>query len=266
MRYLKHFPVNDSKALTSSVLTPPPPTGLGGNSPKDEQKGQVAATYQQQQKQAQSQMQTQANLITSQMAGQQQQAQMAGHQQGQMVGGQQVYTSSGQVVTQLANHVGPGVTNAPNTVVGGQVVQNPTVVVSAGQQPGGQPLLFQQMTPAQQLQLQQMQLQHQAQHLKKMRRQDQAAALQQQLITQGKISPTPLRKDAPTAVPGLQQLQNLQQQHLAGKVGARVNSNLPTAALLQQSTIATSDGKPRMLVMPGQTIPTSETPLSSLHR
>nr|XP_027236805.1 uncharacterized protein LOC113828064 [Penaeus vannamei] len=240
--------------------------GLGGNSPKDEQKGQVAATYQQQQKQAQSQMQTQANLITSQMAGQQQQAQMAGHQQGQMVGGQQVYTSSGQVVTQLANHVGPGVTNAPNTVVGGQVVQNPTVVVSAGQQPGGQPLLFQQMTPAQQLQLQQMQLQHQAQHLKKMRRQDQAAALQQQLITQGKISPTPLRKDAPTAVPGLQQLQNLQQQHLAGKVGARVNSNLPTAALLQQSTIATSDGKPRMLVMPGQTIPTSETPLSSLHR
>ncbi|XP_037773475.1 uncharacterized protein LOC119569342 [Penaeus monodon] len=239
--------------------------GLGGNSPKDEQKGQVVSTYQQQ-KQAQSQIQTQANLITSQMAGQQQQAQMAGHQQGQMVGPQQVYTSSGQVVTQLANHVGPGVANVPNTVVGGQVVQNPTVVVSAGQQPGGQPLLFQQMTPAQQLQLQQMQLQHQAQHLKKMRRQDQAAALQQQLITQGKISPTPLRKDAPAAVPGLQQLQNLQQQHLAGKVGARVNSNLPTAALLQQSTIATSDGKPRMLVMPGQTIPTTETPLSSLHR
>nr|XP_045614121.1 uncharacterized protein LOC123767957 isoform X2 [Procambarus clarkii] len=107
-----------------------------------------------------------------------------------------------------------------------------------------------------------------------MRRQDQAAALQQQLMSQGKLSPTPIRKDVTAAtVSGLQQLQNLQQQqqqqqqqHMANKFVGRVATSLPTAALLQQSTIATSDTKPRMLIMPGQPISTSESPLSSLQR
>lgn len=181
--------------------------------------------------------------------------------QGQVVGPQQV--SAGQAITQMGNHVVPSV---QQSVVGGQLVQNPAVVVSAGQI-GNQSLPFQQMTPAQQLQLQQMQLQHQAQHLKKMRRQDQAAALQQQLLTQGKVSPTPMRKDPTGGVAGLQQLQNLQQQQqLAGKIVGRVTTSLPTAALLQQSTIATSDSKPRVLVMPGQNIATTESPLTSLQR
>lgn len=181
--------------------------------------------------------------------------------QGQVVGPQQV--SAGQTITQMGNHVVPSV---QQSMVGGQLVQNPAVVVSAGQM-GNQSLPFQQMTPAQQLQLQQMQLQHQAQHLKKMRRQDQAAALQQQLLTQGKVSPTPLRKDTSGGVASLQQLQNLQQQQqLAGKIVGRVTTSLPTAALLQQSTIATSDSKPRVLVMPGQNIAPTESPLTSLQR
>lgn len=181
--------------------------------------------------------------------------------QGQVVGPQQV--SAGQTITQMGNHVVPSV---QQSMVGGQLVQNPAVVVSAGQM-GNQSLPFQQMTPAQQLQLQQMQLQHQAQHLKKMRRQDQAAALQQQLLTQGKVSPTPMRKDTSGGVASLQQLQNLQQQQqLAGKIVGRVATSLPTAALLQQSTIATSDSKPRVLVMPGQNIANTESPLTSLQR
>ena len=148
---------------------------------------------------------------------------------------------------QLGNHMGQAGTN------------NPNLVTSTG-------MLFQQMTPAQQLQLQQMQMQHQAQHMKKMRGRDQAALLQQQVLQQqlqhqGKISPTPLRKDLIGGPHALQQLQNAQQQHLANKLG-RVSSSVPTAALLQQSTIATSDGKQRMLMMPIS----GETPLSSLQR
>lgn len=236
--------------------------GLGGNSPKDEHKGPITSQHQQQQvltsqaqTQAQQLMNTQGTTINSQR--------QLVNSQGQVVGQQQV--SAGQTVTQMGNHVVPSV---QQSVMGGQLVQNPAVVVSAGQI-GNQSLPFQQMTPAQQLQLQQMQLQHQAQHLKKMRRQDQAAALQQQLLTQGKVSPTPMRKDATGAVTGLQQLQNLQQQQqqqLAGKIVGRVATSLPTAALLQQSTIATSDSKPRVLVMPGQNIPTTESPLTSLQR
>lgn len=244
--------------------------GLGGSSPKEEQKGNLATSQQQQQQSQQqhqqlltSQAQTQAQLINSQGTAINSQGQLV-NSQGQVVGQQQVFTTSGQVVTQLANHVGP---NVQASVLGGQVMQNPPVMVNAAQQVGTQHLPFQQMTPAQQLQLQQMQLQHQAQHLKKMRRQDQAAALQQQLLSQGKVSPTPIRKDSPATVTSLQQLQNLQQQHLAGKMVGRVaTTSLPTAALLQQSTIATSESKPRLLVMPAQGVPTSETPLSSLQR
>ncbi|KAK3858831.1 hypothetical protein Pcinc_035007 [Petrolisthes cinctipes] len=211
--------------------------GLGGTSPKDEHKGNIVTSQHQPQQQQQlltSQAQAQGQLITSQGT--------TINSQGQLV------NSQGQIVAQVANHVSPSV---QASVVGAQVANNPTVVVSAGQP---HPLPFQQMTPAQQLQLQQMQLQHQAQHLKKMRRQDQAAALQQQLLTQGKVSPTPPRKDV---TGGLQQL--------AGKMVGRVATSLPTAALLQQSTIATSDSKPRVLVMPGH--PTaSESPLTSLQR
>ena len=129
-------------------------------------------------------------------------------------------------------------------------------------------MFFQQMTPAQQLQLQQMQMQHQAQHMKKMRGRDQAALMQQQaqlqqLQQQGKISPIPLRKDmmGGGAMNVLHQMQGAQ-QHLMNKMGGRVSSSVPTAALLQQSTIATSDGKQRMLMMP---LP-GETPISSLQR
>lgn len=235
-------------------------TGLGGNSPKEEQKGTIATSQHQQQQLLTSQAQSQAQLISSQGTSINSQGQLV-NSQGQVVGPQQV--SAAQNITQMGNHVVPSV---QQSVVGGQLVQNPAVVVSAGQI-GTQSLPFQQMTPAQQLQLQQMQLQHQAQHLKKMRRQDQAAALQQQLLTQGKVSPTPLRKDATGGVAGLQQLQNLQQQQqLAGKIVGRVTTSLPTAALLQQSTIATSDSKPRVLVMPGQNIATTESPLTSLQR
>lgn len=236
-------------------------TGLGGNSPKEEQKGNIATSQHQQQQLLTSQAQSQAQLMSTQGTTINSQGQLV-NSQGQVVGPQQV--STGQTITQMGNHVVPSV---QQSVVGGQLVQNPAVVVSAGQI-GPQALPFQQMTPAQQLQLQQMQLQHQAQHLKKMRRQDQAAAIQQQLLTQGKVSPTPMRKDATGGVAGLQQLQNLQQQQqqLAGKIVGRVTSNLPTAALLQQSTIATSDSKPRVLVMPGQNIATTESPLTSLQR
>lgn len=238
--------------------------GLGGNSPKEEQKGNITTSQHQQQQQVlTSQPQSQAQLISTQATGINSQGQLI-NSQGQVVGQQQV--SGGQAVTQMGNHVVPSV---QQSMMGGQLVQNPAVVVSAGQL-ANQSMPFQQMTPAQQLQLQQMQLQHQAQHLKKMRRQDQAAALQQQLLTQGKVSPTPMRKDATGAVAGLQQLQNLQhqqqQQQLAGKIVGRVANSLPTAALLQQSTIATSDSKPRVLVMPGQNIPTTESPLTSLQR
>lgn len=235
-------------------------TGLGGNSPKEEQKGNIATSQAQQQQLLTSQAQSQAQLISSQGTTINSQGQLV-NSQGQVVGPQQV--SAAQNIAQMGNHVVPSV---QQSVVGGQLVQNPAVVVSAGQI-GPQSLPFQQMTPAQQLQLQQMQLQHQAQHLKKMRRQDQAAALQQQLLTQGKVSPTPMRKDATGGVAGLQQLQNLQQQQqLAGKIVGRVTTSLPTAALLQQSTIATSDSKPRVLVMPGQNIATTESPLTSLQR
>lgn len=235
-------------------------SGLGGNSPKEEHKGNIATSQHQQQQLLTSQAQSQAQLMSTQGTTINSQGQLV-NSQGQVVGPQQV--SAGQTITQMGNHVVPSV---QQSVVGGQLVQNPAVVVSAGQI-GNQSLPFQQMTPAQQLQLQQMQLQHQAQHLKKMRRQDQAAALQQQLLTQGKVSPTPLRKDTSGGVAGLQQLQNLQQQQqLAGKIVGRVTTSLPTAALLQQSTIATSDSKPRVLVMPGQSITTTESPLTSLQR
>ena len=234
--------------------------GLGGNSPKEEHKGNIATSQHQQQQVLTSQAQSQAQLINNQGTAINSQGQLV-NSQGQVVG-QQV--SAGQAVTQMGNHVVSGV---QQSMVGGQLVQNPAVVVSGGQLPN-QSMPFQQMTPAQQLQLQQMQLQHQAQHLKKMRRQDQAAALQQQLLTQGKVSPTPMRKDPTGAVTGLQQLQmqQQQQQQLAGKIVGRVANSLPTAALLQQSTIATSDSKPRVLVMPGQNIPTTESPLTSLQR
>lgn len=105
-----------------------------------------------------------------------------------------------------------------------------------------QQLQMQQMTPQQQLQLQQLQMQQ----LKKLRGRDQmtAAILQQQAALQGqhfphsKVSPTPLRKDVFGGVGAAIQ------QQLQG--GQRIGRNIPTAALLQQSTISTSDGKTRV--------------------
>lgn len=134
----------------------------------------------------------------------------------------------------MANHVGPGCNNA--------VTQQALLMQQLTPQ---QQLQLQQMTPQQQLQLQQMQLQHQAQHLKKLRGRDQMttallqqqAALHQQHLQQNKISPAPLRKDIFGGVGAAIQ------QQLAGQ---RVGRNIPTAALLQQSTISTSDGKTRV--------------------
>ena len=146
------------------------------------------------------------------------------------LGGQTVLASNGQVIAApIPNHIAAPA--LPQTVVAGQLVQPPQLVNSVGQ-----PIV---LSAAQQLQLQQMQLQHQAQHLKKLRGRDHAAALlQQQAALQhqlhpGKISPTPLRRDIAAGFHGLQ-------QQIGSKIG-RVASSLPTAALLSQSTVSTSD-------------------------
>ena len=146
--------------------------------------------------------------------------------QGQLIpGGQAVLAPNGQVIAApMANHIGP-----QPVVAAGQLHQ---LLNSAGQ-----PIV---LTAAQQLQLQQVQLQQQAHQLKKLRGRDQAAALLQQQaalqhhITQGKISPTPLRRsDIAAGLHGLQ-------QQISGKLG-RAASAIPTAALLCQSTVSTSD-------------------------
>lgn len=166
------------------------------------------------------------------------------------VGGKAVITSTGQIINQIPNHIANQIaTTLPQTVMTGQVIQNPQLVNSAGQ-----PLIIQQMTPAQQLQLQQMQLQHQAQHLKKIRGRDQASMLQQQAAIQqqlhpGKISPTPLRRDLSSGLAGIQ-------QQLGNKLG-RLAASVPTAALLSQSTISTSDSKQRIGAQTGESALTS---------
>ncbi|RXG53998.1 hypothetical protein Avbf_06840, partial [Armadillidium vulgare] len=166
------------------------------------------------------------------------------------VGGKAVITSTGQIINQIPNHIATQIaTTLPQTVMTGQVIQNPQLVNSAGQ-----PLIIQQMTPAQQLQLQQMQLQHQAQHLKKIRGRDQASMLQQQAAIQqqlhpGKISPTPLRRDLSSGLAGIQ-------QQLGNKLG-RLAASVPTAALLSQSTISTSDSKQRIGAQTGESALTS---------
>lgn len=234
--------------------------GLGGNSPKEENKGVTQHLLKNQPPSSTVIMPAANGVVTSQAILTKQgivTSQGLITSQGHVIQGQpQIITSQIGAPTVIAatlipNHIGPQV--ATTTVISGQLIQNPQFVNAAGQ-----PVLFQQMTPAQQLQLQQMQLQHQAQHLKKVRGRDQTASLLQQQavlqqqLQQGKISPTPLRKDLASGIAGLQ-------QQLGNKLG-RVASSLPTAALLSHSTISTSDAKQRIA---GQT---GESALSSLQR
>ena len=79
--------------------------------------------------------------------------------------------------------------------------------------------------------------------------QQQAAALHHHHLQGSKVSPTPLRKDLLGGVGAAIQ------QQLAGQ---RFGRNIPTAALLQQSTVGSSDAKSRLLQ--------GDTALSSLQR
>ena len=155
---------------------------------------------------------------------------------------------------------GHGVGLAGQPTANKATVQNQMTQQGQGQivvGPGGQPVIANHVAgpynnPAQQaLLMQQIQLQQN----KKLRGRDQvtAALLQQQAavaaLQQSKVSPTPLRKDFLGGVGAAIQ------QQLAGQ---RFGRNIPTAALLQQSTIGTSDKSKGFLHGDGT--------LTSLHR